>query len=227
MQLISACGTLFGRATLASSPLFQWYRPSRHIPGMLLAVILALISIALSPITGELIKVSGLSGGKAVIQCVYDGYYGTNQKYLCKGEVFKYCSDVIKNNLDEIFIEDQRFKLYDDRNQNVFTVTISSLSEEDAGTYWCGVDIYAAIDISTEVQLVVQKAQTSTIRLTSVSHTQRPRLDTTFTWTVVEEICLQTRGEQRGGESSFAHCTCPLIHPLLGTVLMWAWFCTA
>uniref|UniRef100_A0A3B3SSS4 Immunoglobulin V-set domain-containing protein n=1 Tax=Paramormyrops kingsleyae TaxID=1676925 RepID=A0A3B3SSS4_9TELE len=109
---------------------------------MLLAVSLALISISLSPVTGELIKVIGLSGGMAVIQCPYDGYYGTNQKYLCKGEVFKYCSDVIKNNLDEIFIEDQRFKLYDDRNRNVFTVTISSLSEEDAGAYWCGVDIY-------------------------------------------------------------------------------------
>nr|XP_023677729.1 CMRF35-like molecule 4 [Paramormyrops kingsleyae] len=149
---------------------------------MLLAVSLALISISLSPVTGELIKVIGLSGGMAVIQCPYDGYYGTNQKYLCKGEVFKYCSDVIKNNLDEIFIEDQRFKLYDDRNRNVFTVTISSLSEEDAGAYWCGVDIYAAIDISTQVQLVVQQAQTCTPHQTSVSHTQRPRLDMTSTW---------------------------------------------
>lgn len=122
---------------------------------MLLAVSLALISIALSPVTGEL--VSGLNGGMAVIQCPYEGYHGTNRKYLCKGEVFKYCNDVIKNNFDQIFIEDQRFKLYDDRNRNVFTVNISSLSEEDAGIYWCGVDIHAAIDISTQVQLVVQQ----------------------------------------------------------------------
>ncbi|KAK6471296.1 CMRF35-like molecule 5 isoform X1 [Huso huso] len=50
-----------------------------------------------------------------------------------------------------------RFSLYDNLSTRVFTVTITELTQKDAGTYYCGIDIKRNVDEYTEVEVTVNK----------------------------------------------------------------------
>ena len=97
---------------------------------------------------------TGYSGGGVTITCKYDKKYTDNKKYFCKGEWSK-CTDQIKTDIKDEWVQSGRFSLYDDRSSEVFTVTIRDLREEDSGTYQCGTDIYAKKDPHAEVNLKV------------------------------------------------------------------------
>ncbi|XP_016112654.1 CMRF35-like molecule 8 [Sinocyclocheilus grahami] len=104
------------------------------------------------------ISVTGYSGGKVMITCKYERKYTENAKYFCKGQKpvtpqIGWCSDLIKTEEKNKWVHSERFSLYDDTRAAVFTVTIRDLSEEDAGTYQCGVDIHISEDFYTEVNL--------------------------------------------------------------------------
>ncbi|KAG1955802.1 CMRF35-like molecule [Pimephales promelas] len=99
-------------------------------------------------------SVTGYSGGGVTITCKYDKGYIENKKYFCKGE-WSDCTDQIRTDIKDKWFDDGRFSLYDDTRSAVFTVTIRDLRQQDYGKYYCGVDIYATIDSSTEVNLKV------------------------------------------------------------------------
>ncbi len=65
------------------------------------------------------------------------------------------CTDQIRTNTKNKWVDSERFSLYDDTTAAVFTVTIRDLSEQDSGTYWCGTDIPWDEDSFTEVKLKV------------------------------------------------------------------------
>jgi len=66
-----------------------------------------------------------------------------------------WCSDLIRTNETDKWIQKERFSLYDDTRSPVFTVTIRNLTEEDSGTYQCGVDLTKGKDSYMEVNLKV------------------------------------------------------------------------
>ncbi len=79
-------------------------------------------------------------GESAEIICPYDSIYKSNTKSLCKGK----CSTRVRNHLSETVREEKetytgRLTLKDDVSASVFTGTITGLTAEDAGKYWCAV----------------------------------------------------------------------------------------
>ncbi|XP_026133388.1 CMRF35-like molecule 8 [Carassius auratus] len=102
------------------------------------------------------ISVTGYSGGGVSITCRYDRGYSDNNKYFCKGQ-WSECTDRIRTNTKNKWVDSGRFSLYDDTSAAVFTVTIRDLSEQDSGTYQCAVDKYWT-DFYTEVKLNVVTA---------------------------------------------------------------------
>ncbi|RXN11632.1 polymeric immunoglobulin receptor-like protein [Labeo rohita] len=118
------------------------------------------ITRVLISVTGVVssISVTGYSGGGVIITCRYDREYTDNAKYFCRGLWTTTCSDLIKTEEKEKWVDKGRFSLYDDISAAVFTVTIRDLSEQDSGTYQCGVDKSGQTDSYTEVNLKVLTA---------------------------------------------------------------------
>ncbi|XP_026101151.1 polymeric immunoglobulin receptor-like [Carassius auratus] len=81
-------------------------------------------------------------GDSAEIICPYDSIYKSKPKSLCKGK----CSTRDRNPLSETVREEKetktgRLTLNDDVTAGVFTGTITGLTAEDAGKYWCAVTL--------------------------------------------------------------------------------------
>ncbi|RXN30272.1 polymeric immunoglobulin receptor-like protein [Labeo rohita] len=81
-------------------------------------------------------------GESAEIICPYDSIYKSKPKSLCKGK----CSTRDRNTLNETVREEKetktdRLTLNDDVTASVFTGTITGLTAEDAGKYWCAVTL--------------------------------------------------------------------------------------
>uniref|UniRef100_A0A8C2Q084 Ig-like domain-containing protein n=1 Tax=Cyprinus carpio TaxID=7962 RepID=A0A8C2Q084_CYPCA len=98
------------------------------------------------------ISVTGYSGGGVNITCRYDRKY--KKKYFCRREWLT-CFELIRTETKDKWVDSGRFSLFDDTRAAVFTVTFRDLSEQDSGTYWCGVDISLSEDPYTEVNLNV------------------------------------------------------------------------
>uniref|UniRef100_A0A8C2Q007 Ig-like domain-containing protein n=1 Tax=Cyprinus carpio TaxID=7962 RepID=A0A8C2Q007_CYPCA len=111
--------------------------------------------VNLNVVTGDSISVTGYSGGEVNITCRYDRKYTDNAKYFCRGQ-WSTCSDLIKTDKKNKWVDSGRFSLFDDTRAAVFTVTFRNLSEQDSGTYWCGVE-KPGLDPYTEVNLNVLK----------------------------------------------------------------------
>ncbi|KAL1281378.1 hypothetical protein QQF64_000181 [Cirrhinus molitorella] len=103
-------------------------------------------------------SVTGYSGGEVNITCKYKKENTANAKYLCKGKKPKkvkteWRCELIKTEKKDEWVHSGGFSLYDDTRAAVFTVTIRNLSEQDSGTYHCGVDKTTKKDSYTEVKL--------------------------------------------------------------------------
>ncbi|XP_058863769.1 CMRF35-like molecule 8 isoform X3 [Acipenser ruthenus] len=99
----------------------------------------------------------GIEGGNVKIDCPYQPEYNDNKKYLCHTR-WMLINALISSGEPETLVTKGRFSLYDNRSASVFTVTITELTQKDAGTYYCGVDINWSTDKYTEVKVTVNKA---------------------------------------------------------------------
>ncbi|XP_067298530.1 polymeric immunoglobulin receptor-like [Pseudorasbora parva] len=93
------------------------------------------LNITMSPVVRR-------EGESAEIFCPYDSIYKSKSKSLCKGK----CSTRDRNTLSETVREEKetktdRLTLNDDATASVFTGTITGLTAEDAGKYWCAVTL--------------------------------------------------------------------------------------
>ncbi|XP_026216360.1 polymeric immunoglobulin receptor-like, partial [Anabas testudineus] len=102
----------------------------------------------------EIIDVFGYEGKEANVSCSYDEGYESYEKYLCRND----CGID-----DDVLITTRqthknRYSISDDTKKRVFTATISNLTQNDAGKYWCGVDISRKLDeYPAEVKVEVEK----------------------------------------------------------------------
>ncbi|KAK0149356.1 CMRF35-like molecule [Merluccius polli] len=94
--------------------------------------------------------VSVAVGTTVSIPCLYESKYRSHVKYLCKGETWNSCTDVIKTNSRS---HNSVYTISDDPARDVFTVTIRS---QEVGTshYWCAVEIDDGADEGEQFQLV-------------------------------------------------------------------------
>ncbi|XP_062388102.1 uncharacterized protein LOC134076855 [Sardina pilchardus] len=106
----------------------------------------------------SVITVTGYVGRSVGIRCPYDRGYDGYSKYLCKGTCPRMGGkDIpIRTEADQTKAINGRFSLHDKTTAGVFTVTITGLSAEDSGQYWCGVKTgFGRYDVLTELKLDV------------------------------------------------------------------------
>ncbi|CAI5679558.1 unnamed protein product [Oreochromis niloticus] len=100
-------------------------------------------------------KVNGTVGHPLTLQCPYPPQHRDNRKFLCKGDH--------RNNCTDILASQNRFAIQDNGSSS-FSVTITKMQADDAGTYWCGSDSQWRVGNYTKIQLsVVFLQHTSTL----------------------------------------------------------------
>ncbi|XP_035806408.2 polymeric immunoglobulin receptor-like isoform X2 [Amphiprion ocellaris] len=113
-------------------------------------ILLFILCIPLSPvISADVLHVFGYEGREANVSCPYKKGYQSNKKYFCKND----CS-MRDDQITVTQTKNNKYSIYDDRDKQLFTMTISELHYVDAGKYWCGVSRFGR-DIYTEVRLHV------------------------------------------------------------------------
>ncbi|XP_069570667.1 CMRF35-like molecule 1 isoform X2 [Brachyistius frenatus] len=94
----------------------------------------------------EAMTVTGLEGDKIRIECSHSNAF-YNVKYFCKGECKN--EDVLITSRET---EKGKYRITD--KGNTFFVTISDLTKEDSGMYWCGIE-RTGLDTYNEVFLLI------------------------------------------------------------------------
>uniref|UniRef100_A0A096M580 Ig-like domain-containing protein n=1 Tax=Poecilia formosa TaxID=48698 RepID=A0A096M580_POEFO len=99
-------------------------------------------------------NIQGNEDGSVTISCLYDSQSVNKLKFFCRGNRPSTCLQqavITSSNT-----QDGRFRLSDDRKSGIFTVTISSLTLKDSGSYLCGVQRNSGFDVFTAVELEVK-----------------------------------------------------------------------
>uniref|UniRef100_A0A3B5M548 Immunoglobulin domain-containing protein n=1 Tax=Xiphophorus couchianus TaxID=32473 RepID=A0A3B5M548_9TELE len=99
-------------------------------------------------------KIQSIEEGSVTISCPYDSESVDKLKFLCRGNRPSTCRQqavITSSNT-----QNGRFRLSDDRKSRIFTVTISSLTLKDSGSYLCGVQRNSGFDDLSAVELEVK-----------------------------------------------------------------------
>ncbi|XP_055368192.1 polymeric immunoglobulin receptor-like [Betta splendens] len=98
-------------------------------------------------------KVQSYEGGSVSITCSYESRYQNNLKYMCRGNRPSTClQQAVVSSTKK---QDTRFTLTDDK-LSTFTVNITSLTQQDSGSYLCGVHTNTDLDVFSAVDLEVK-----------------------------------------------------------------------
>uniref|UniRef100_A0A671NI54 Immunoglobulin domain-containing protein n=1 Tax=Sinocyclocheilus anshuiensis TaxID=1608454 RepID=A0A671NI54_9TELE len=125
-------------------------------------------------------------GESAEIICPYDSIYKSKSKSLCKGT----CSTRDRNTLSETVREEKesktrRLTLNDNVTARVFTGTITGLTAEDAGKYWCAVTLETDLNyLYTHLIVIMNEVNKSNICTLVIIHRSArfPRQDGHERW---------------------------------------------
>ncbi|XP_012517722.1 PREDICTED: CMRF35-like molecule 8 isoform X2 [Propithecus coquereli] len=109
--------------------------------------------------------VTGSVGGSLSVQCPYKEEYRTAKKYWCKGRFAVLCDKIVETKDSEREARTSRVSITDHPENLNFTVTMRSLTVEDTGTYWCGVD-KQFLDVTSEFEVTVSPASTPVVPTT-------------------------------------------------------------
>ncbi|KAL2086336.1 hypothetical protein ACEWY4_017395 [Coilia grayii] len=102
-------------------------------------------------------KITASSGGSVNIKCSYDRRFLQRNKYFCKTIGDTGCNILVSNE-DTRQPVSPRLNLADQQQDSSFIVSITNLSTEDAGVYWCaagGSSPSAGPQLLTEVHIQV------------------------------------------------------------------------
>ncbi|XP_036853489.2 CMRF35-like molecule 8 isoform X2 [Manis javanica] len=84
-------------------------------------------------------SVMGTVGGSLSVQCQYAENFAKNNKYWCRNSCLSPWK-IVETTGSERAGRKGRVSIRDHPANLTFTVTMESLTEGDAGTYWCGID---------------------------------------------------------------------------------------
>ncbi|XP_054834557.1 CMRF35-like molecule 2 isoform X2 [Eublepharis macularius] len=105
-------------------------------------------------------------GGLLTILCNYTDY-STNNKYCCRGETWdSSCEKIIATTKSSPVEKQGRISINDTHSLHQFRIIIENLTLEDAGKYWCGIDISLGYDQYNLVTVEVFRVHTSNTGLT-------------------------------------------------------------
>ncbi|XP_040851774.1 polymeric immunoglobulin receptor-like [Ochotona curzoniae] len=120
-------------------------------------------SNAREPISGPE-TVRGPERGNLSVQCHYGRGWETYKKYWCRGAVWSHCKILIITTGSEQEVRQGRVSIRDHHRSRTFTVTMEQLREDDAGTYWCGMERVGA-DFGVQVKVIVDSGMKTTTDL--------------------------------------------------------------
>ncbi|XP_023190199.1 polymeric immunoglobulin receptor-like [Xiphophorus maculatus] len=106
-------------------------------------------------------KIQSIEEGSVTISCPYDSQSVNKLKFLCRGNRPSTCRQqavITSSNT-----QNGRFRISDDRKSRIFTVTISSLTLKDSGSYLCGVQRNSGFDYFSAVELEVKELKSYNI----------------------------------------------------------------
>ncbi|XP_034149964.1 polymeric immunoglobulin receptor-like [Esox lucius] len=154
-------------------------------------------------------------GGEATIICNYPENQEYSHVYLCKEDNHSkiYCEII---SADSTSAKSGRFSLTD-RREKRYTVTISNLTEDDTGTYWCGVENKKTgehyISLFTEVHLsvIVSTTKPTTTSATSKTITTTYATSKTITTTSPTSNPTSTPTTSTNSSSSVNRPDTPLV----------------
>lgn len=118
--------------------------------------------------------VMGIEGGSLSVQCRYEEEYINDNKYWDKSPCFLSWKPTVETTESAREVRRGRVSIRDDPANLTFTVTLERLTEEDAGTYCCGITAQFSVDPTHEVEVVVFPGEPRTPPLTP--STRSPRL---------------------------------------------------
>ncbi|XP_055264650.1 CMRF35-like molecule 8 isoform X3 [Moschus berezovskii] len=99
-------------------------------------------------------RVTGIVGGSLSVECQYREEFINNYKYWCKPPCVLLWK-MMQTTESAREVRRDRMSIRDYPANLTFTVTLESLREEDAGTYWCGINVPLSIDPTFEVEVSV------------------------------------------------------------------------
>uniref|UniRef100_A0A669B812 Immunoglobulin domain-containing protein n=1 Tax=Oreochromis niloticus TaxID=8128 RepID=A0A669B812_ORENI len=117
--------------------------------------LLMLLSLLTDRCCDTVTKILNYQGYSVSISCPYESQYQNSLKYICRGKQPSICLQQALITSDNK--ENGRFRLDDDKMLKKFTVNITSLSQEDSGSYLCGVQRNFDLDVFSAVELKVEE----------------------------------------------------------------------
>uniref|UniRef100_G3U751 Ig-like domain-containing protein n=1 Tax=Loxodonta africana TaxID=9785 RepID=G3U751_LOXAF len=85
--------------------------------------------------------VTGIVGETLSVQCRYEEKFKESDKFWCREPALRPCYKIVETSGSEREKRRGRVSISDHPAQLSFTVTMTKLTVEDAGKYWCGIDI--------------------------------------------------------------------------------------
>ncbi|XP_066242901.1 CMRF35-like molecule 8 isoform X2 [Saccopteryx leptura] len=111
--------------------------------------------------------VMGLVGGSLSVQCQYNEKYTENKKYWYKDSYLQLVKEkIVETTESQREVRRGRVSIRDHPANHTFTVTLESLTEDDEGTYGCGIDLpwhERVWDLTLKVVVTVIPAKTTTV----------------------------------------------------------------
>ncbi|XP_017334862.2 polymeric immunoglobulin receptor [Ictalurus punctatus] len=112
-------------------------------------------------------------GGDLTVSCKYPESHRNDNKFLCKRSARAACSYSATVKESRKYINNGKFSLYDDRETQMFTVSIRNVTEQDSGEYWCGAEAAWTSDHGykvyfTQINLTVTGFPVITVVIVSV-----------------------------------------------------------
>uniref|UniRef100_A0A8C3IYD5 Ig-like domain-containing protein n=1 Tax=Chrysemys picta bellii TaxID=8478 RepID=A0A8C3IYD5_CHRPI len=96
--------------------------------------------------------------GTVSVPCHYGKTAQGSPKYWCRGAQWNSCSKVVETERSEVKVKRGRVSITDNHSTSTFTVTTENLNLEDAGIYWCGINIKGGDDPYSLVNVTVLPA---------------------------------------------------------------------
>ncbi|XP_030152012.1 CMRF35-like molecule 5 [Lynx canadensis] len=176
-------------------------------------------------------KVRGTLGGTLTVRCAYGQGWESYKKWLCRGNDWNSCKILVKTTGSEQLVKKGQVSIQDNHSRRTFTMTLEDLQQDDADTYWCGIEQFGT-DVGIEFSVIVNPAPDPTDSPKPVASTRLPSwtssrpfpqginssqpMDLNSPLTRSGTIASTVEAEKRKGVLSFHHrsSAAPVISPV-------------
>ncbi|XP_072134935.1 uncharacterized protein [Mobula birostris] len=126
--------------------------------GMTLLLLVTFLSVTYADITGPSAK-TGTVGNEVEIDCKFNPFFRSYQKYWCKGYYRRTCTVLVQTQGPEMKSGDGRITIAANNKKGELTIRIERLRKSDEGWYWCGIDKPHLLDPLSAVELKIREVQ--------------------------------------------------------------------